>query len=110
MTAYWITGRKNSGKTTMARRLAAQIPNAIVIDADHFRRYMDFGYSPEGREQNQTALAAFGRMLEDLGYVPIIACVSPVRELRHKLQEQFRKCIEIQMPFGTLWEGTTYEE
>ena len=110
MTAYWITGKKGSGKTTLANKLASQIPKAIVIDADHFRSYMDFGYTPEGRVQNQTALAAFGRMLEDQGFVPIIACVSPVREVRKKLQGQFTSCIEIQMPFGTLWEGSTYED
>lgn len=110
MTAYWLTGRKGSGKTTLAHKLAAQIPMAIVLDADHFRRYLDFGYTPEGRVQNQTALAAFGRMLEDQGFVPIIACVSPVKEVRQCLQKQFREVIEIQMPFGTLWEGTTYEE
>lgn len=110
MTAYWITGRKGSGKTTLAHKLAAQIPKAVVLDADHFRKYMDFGYSLEGRIQNQTALASFARMLEDQGFVPIIACVSPVKEIRQRLQKQFKECIEIQLPFGTLWEGTTYED
>jgi adenylylsulfate kinase-like enzyme len=110
MTAYWITGKKGSGKTTLAHKLADQIPKAVVLDADHFRAYMDFGYTPEGRVQNQTALAAFGRMLEDQDFVPIIACVSPVKEVRKRLQKQFEQCIEIQLPFGTLWEGTTYED
>lgn len=107
---YWITGRKASGKTTLAKKLALQIPRAVVLDADHFRKYMDFGYTPEGRVQNQTALATFARMLEDQGFVPIIACVSPVRSVRKELQAKFENCIEIQMPFGKLWEGTTYED
>jgi len=107
---YWITGRKNSGKTTLANKIALQIPKSVILDADHFRKYMDFGYSDVGRIQNQTALAAFAKMLEDQGFVPIIAAVSPVKEVRCKLQAQFAECLEIQMPFGELWEGTTYEE
>lgn len=71
---------------------------------------MDFGYTPVGRIQNQTALTAFGKMLEDQGFVPIIACVSPVKSVRQQLQAKFDTCIEIQMPFGELWEGTTYED
>jgi hypothetical protein len=49
-------------------------------------------------------------MLEDMGITPIIACVSPVKEVRARLQATFKECIEIQLPFGELWEGTTYEE
>ena len=107
---YWITGRKDSGKTTLAKKLALQIPGSVILDADHFRKYLDFGYTDAGRIQNQTTLAAFAKMLEDQGYVVIIAAVSPVREIRRRLQKQFAECLEIQMPFGTLWEGTTYEE
>ena len=107
---YWITGRKNSGKTTLAHKLAAQITGAVVIDADHFRTYKDFGYTPEGRIHNQECLVAFAHMLEDMGITPIIACVSPIKEVRARLQATFKECIEIQLPFGELWEGTTYEE
>lgn len=110
MSVVWITGRAGSGKTTLAHKIAAQIPKGVVLDADHFRAYMDFGYTDDGRLQNQSALTAFAHMLEDMGYVPIIACVSPVKEVRKRLQGTFKDCIEIQLPFGTLWEGTKYEE
>lgn len=107
---YWITGRKNSGKTTLAWKLAAQLEGAVVLDADKFREHQDFGYEPEGRELNQRCLAAFAKMLEDQGKIPIIACVSPDKKLRKKLQAMFDNCVEIQLPFGELWEGTTYED
>lgn len=107
---YWITGRAHSGKTTLAHKIAAQIKNAIVLDADHFRTYKNFRYSTEGRIQNQECLAAFAHMLEDMGFVPIIAAVSPVKSVRAGLQGTFKDCIEIQLPFGELWEGSTYEE
>lgn len=107
---YWITGRKGSGKTTLAHKIAAQVKNGVVLDADHFRAYKDFGYTPEGRISNQEALTAFAHMLEDMGFTPVIACVSPVKEVRQSLQKTFKECIEIQLFHGTLWEGSTYEE
>jgi adenylylsulfate kinase-like enzyme len=107
---YWITGRKGSGKTTLAWKIASQLIGAVVLDADHFRKYQDYGYTTEGREQNQRSLAAFAKMLEDMGKIPIIACVSPNKKLRKELQKMFDNCTEIQLPFGELWEGTTYEE
>lgn len=107
---YWITGRSGSGKTTLAFKIAAQVKNGIVLDADHFRLYKDFGYSDEGRVHNQESLTAFAHMLEDLGYTPVIACVSPVKEVRKRLQNTFKECVEIQLFHGELWKGTTYEE
>jgi len=107
---YWITGRRHSGKTTLAKRLALQIPRSIVLDGDEIRSYFPTGYSYEDREANQTLIANFAHILEDQGYTPIIACVSPNRLLRDSLQAEFKECIEIQLPFGELWPGTTYEE
>jgi len=108
--SYWITGRAGSGKTTLAHKLARQIPNGVVIDGDETRKYWKSDFTREGRFQNQRNIVRIAKMLELQGCVPIIACVSPDKLLRGILQEQLKDCIEIQMPFGKLWEGTTYEE
>lgn len=107
---YWVTGKRHSGKSTLAKKLASQIAKAVVLDGDEFRSYFPDDFSPEGRERNQQKIAAVAHILEDQGFVPIIACVSPDKVLRSTLQSEFDECIEIQLPFGELWPGTVYEE
>ena len=107
---YWITGRRHSGKTTLAKKIAAQIAKAVVLDGDEYRSYFPEDFTNEGRERNQRGLAAIAHILEDQGFIPIIACVSPDKTLRCELQSEFDECIEIQLPFGELWPGTHYEE
>jgi adenylylsulfate kinase-like enzyme len=108
---YWITGRRNSGKTTLAYRLRAQILNSVVIDGDEVREYFPTGYTDEDRYKNQERIAKIAALLEKQGVTVIVACVSPKREVRKELQfEYFDECIEICMPFGELWEGTEFEE
>lgn len=108
---YWITGRKHSGKTTLSKKLAKQITNSVVLDGDEFRaKYHNYDFSDKGRLLNQEQLADAALNWERLGKVPIVACVSPVKSVRKELQSKFKQCIEIQLPFGELWEGTTYEE
>ncbi|MCK4975512.1 MAG: adenylyl-sulfate kinase [Anaerolineales bacterium] len=108
---YWITGRKNSGKTTLAYRLRAQIPNSIVIDGDQVRELWENNqFDKEGREKNLELMARIALLLEQQGHTVIVACVSPIRSERKYYQMWFNKCIEICMPFGELWEGTVYEE
>lgn len=106
---YWITGRKNSGKTTLAYRIAKQT-GGIVIDGDEVRKYFPTGYTDEERLENIWKIAKIAKLMEDQGKVSVVACVSPKREWRTLAQEIFDECIEICMPFGELWEGTSFEE
>lgn len=106
---YWVTGRKGSGKTTMAKRLALQT-GGIILDGDDIRQIFPQDYSADGRLNNQYNLAMLARLLEKQGFIVIISCVSPVQGVRIVLQRLFKECIEIEMPFGELWEGTDYEE
>ena len=107
---YWITGKCNSGKTTLAYKLAAQIPGGVVLDGDEMRSWFPTGFSDKDRIENQERLTRVACILEKQGFVPIIACVSPVKSVREQLQSECLECLEIQLPFGELWEGTTYEE
>ena len=106
---YWITGRSNSGKTTLAHRLAKQT-NGIVVDGDHVRKYFPVGFSDEERQDNIIRIAKIAKIIEDQGRVAIVACVSPKRAWRQEAQGLFKECVEICLPFGELWEGTEYEE
>ena len=103
---FWITGRAGSGKTTLAYKIAKQI-DGIVIDGDEVRKQYPEDFTDEGRERNQRRIVDMA--LKNDGNV-VIACVSPNKKLRRELQAMLPTCIEIQLPFGTLWEGTEYEE
>ena len=106
----WITGRRHSGKTTLARRLAKQL-DAEVLDGDEVRALCENAdYSDLGRELNQRTIAQRALELERQGKNVIVACISPKLALRQELQSQFKQCIEIELPFGDLWPGTDYEE
>ena len=106
---YWITGRSNSGKTTLAHRIAKQT-NGIVIDGDDIRSVFPTGYSDKEREQHIVRMAKLAAIFESHGHTVIVACVSPLRKWREMARTHFSECIEICMPFGQLWEGTCYEE
>ena len=106
---FWITGRAGSGKTTLAKKIAEQI-DGVVLDGDEVRRENPDDFSPEGRERNQRRIVAMALELWEHGVNVVIACVSPDKALRRDLQSCLPECIEIQMPFGTLWNGTQYEE
>ena len=108
---YWITGRKNSGKTTLAYRLRSQIPDSVVLDGDQVRElWQNNQYDTVGRAQNLEQITKIAVLLENQGHTVIVACVSPIRSERKYYQMWFNDCIEICMPFGELWEGTVYEE
>ena len=106
---FWITGRKHSGKTTLAKRIAQQI-NAIIVDGDEIRGIFPDDFTEEGRERNQRRIAGLANLLDKQGFNVVIACVSPRLWLRKELQGQLRNCVEIELPFGTLWKGSVYEE
>jgi adenylylsulfate kinase len=108
----WITGKGHAGKTTTARKLATVIPKAVLLDSYDFRRYFPGGddFSDRGRRNNIMRLARVAAILEQQGFVPIVACVSPTKELRNEARRLFKESMVIYVPGGQLWEGTTYEE
>lgn len=106
---YWITGRSGAGKTTLANRIAKQT-NGIVLDGDEIRENFPSDFSDEGRKNNIMLIANFAAILDKQGFDVVVACISPKREWREEAQTLFKKCIEICLPFGELWEGTEYEE
>lgn len=106
---FWVTGRAGSGKSTLARKLAKQL-NAVVLDGDDFRRIFPEDFTPSGRERNQRRITEFAKLLFSQDVSVVISCVSPVKALRKDFQSQLPGCIELQLPGGTLWDGTEYEE
>ena len=107
---YWITGRKNSGKTTLAYRLKKQIPDSVVLDGGKVREVWSAGFSDEERFAHLSRITKMAKILENEGITVIIACISPRKAWREQFQKEFDECLEICLPFGHLWENTYYEE
>jgi len=107
----WITGRKHSGKTTLAYKLKEQLGNCVVLDGDEIREITgNTEFADSSRIRNQRIVTKLAKMLVRQGVENIIiACVSPVKSVRESFQKELG-ALEIQMPFGELWEGTKYEE
>lgn len=120
---YWITGRAGSGKTTLAKKMMADMKNAsvpafvlnqyekmVLLDGDDVRKWFPAGYSDEERHAHIMRVARFAALLEDQGFTVFIALVSPKKEWRMEARSLFQKSRLIYLPGGTLWPGTTYEE
>lgn len=106
----WITGKANSGKTTMATRLSQIMTRPIILDGDEMRKIYPVGFESKDREENVMRLAKFAALLERQGFTPLVACVSPTKKLRQKARRLFNSSCLIYMPGGTLWKDTEYEE
>lgn len=106
----WITGKANSGKTTMAMRLSKAIERPVILDGDEMRKIFPVGFEPQDRKDNIMRLAKFAALLERQGFTPLVACVSPTKEMRQKARRLFNSSCLIYMPGGTLWKDTEYEE
>jgi predicted kinase len=80
-----LTGAPGSGKTTVARLLAAKAARAVHLESDQFFHFIQSGYvepwKPEAHEQNTTVmniLAGVAADYADAGYFTIIdGIVSP---------------------------------
>jgi adenylyl-sulfate kinase len=84
----WLTGLPSSGKSTIARRLAAQLralgEPVEVLDGDVLRAQgsADLGFSPEHRVEQARRAAVMARSLLTEGVLPIVAVISPSERSR----------------------------
>jgi len=110
---YWITGKKNAGKTPTAYKLATELlqggERVIIFDGDNVRNYFETGFSDEDRYNHIMRIARFSALLEDQGFTIIIALVSPKKAWRQEARSLFKKSKLIYVDGGYLWPGTSYE-
>lgn len=80
---YWITGLPASGKTTLARALAATLEStgrtACVLDGDELRQGLcaDLGLSDADRSENIRRAGEVARLMMNAGLDVVCAFVSP---------------------------------
>jgi adenylylsulfate kinase len=84
----WLTGLSASGKTTVARALAAMLMSGgracRILDGDEVRATIcrDLGFSDADRAENVRRVAALAGREADAGTVCIVALISPLRSQR----------------------------
>jgi len=110
---YWITGLKNSGKTTYSKILKEELEKngkrVLIYDGDEVREYFKEGFENKDRDTHINRISSFASIAEKQGFDVIIALVSPKKEWRMKARKLFQRSILIYLPGGELWKGTTYE-
>ena len=91
----WITGRKNSGKTTFAyglkRLFEGMGKSAVVLDGDEVRTEFPIGYTDSERRRRTYTIGKFATIFEKQGVIPIIALLSERREWRVHARKGFNE-------------------
>jgi adenylylsulfate kinase len=107
----WLTGLPCSGKTTVARMVAAELERAgravELLDGDVVRTHLskDLGYTRADRDQNVERIGWVSSRLTRHGVAVVVAAVSPYRETRNRV----RSWIEEHGPFVEVWVNASAE-
>ncbi len=83
---WWLTGQSESGKTTLAKKLAGRYD--IILDGDDCREIwpgLKMGYAD--RWEQNLRVARLAKMLEDQGFAVIVAVICPYKALRREVKE-----------------------
>lgn len=111
---YFITGRKDSGKTTYAMNLAKRLRQegkaVYVLDGDEVRDLIPADFDEEGRRKHILRISKFAKIAERQGIIVIIALMSPRKRWREEARDMFKESQLVYMLGGTLWPDTLYEE
>lgn len=101
---YWITGKKNSGKTTLAYRLKELLEgygeSVVVLDGDKIREYFPIGYSETERLERTYEIGKWAVVFEKQGVIPIVALLSEKRGWRERTRKLFNESRLIYLPGG----------
>ena len=73
--AFIMRGISGSGKSTVARQIAADEPKAVIVSADHFFENEDGGYDFDPSKLSEAHGACFRRFVEALqAGAPMVVC------------------------------------
>jgi len=92
----WFTGLSASGKSTIAHRLEKKLfeekVRAYVFDGDNIRHGLNanLGFSNDDRKENIRRIVEVAKLFVDAGIVTLAAFITPFREQRAYLRNQFR--------------------
>jgi adenylyl-sulfate kinase len=97
----WFTGLPCSGKSTLARLVAAELARrgcgVEVLDGDVVRTHLSkgLGFSREDRDENIRRIGFVCSLLSRHGAVAIAAAVSPYRATRDQVRATIERFVEV---------------
>jgi adenylylsulfate kinase len=97
----WVMGLPSSGKSTLARRIAARLReagrSAAVLDGDQIRAALDPrpGYDPESRSRFYGTLAHLAALLARQGLVAVVAATAHRRAFRERARVLAPRYVEV---------------
>jgi len=101
---YWITGKKNSGKTTLAYRLKELLESygesVVVLDGGEIREYFPIGYSETERWERTYEIGKWAAIFEKQGVISVVALLSEKKEWRERTRKLFNESRLIYLPGG----------
>ena len=85
----WFSGLSGSGKSTLGREIVKRLWNGYLIDGDELRVGLckDLGYSEGDRRENMRRACELGKIIEKLGYIVVVALISPIELDREMIRE-----------------------
>jgi ATP sulfurylase/adenylyl-sulfate kinase len=97
----WLTGLSGAGKSTIARRLDAELTargrRPEVLDGDEVRTNLSagLGFSKEDRDTNIRRIGYVARLLARNGTPVVTAAISPYREVRTDVRDATPNFVEV---------------
>lgn len=101
MTVVWFTGLPASGKTTLARRVAAALTErgtrCCLLDSDEVRAALvpAHGYDEAGRDDFYATLARLAALLARQGTVVLVAATAHDAAYRNRARDLSERFIEV---------------
>ncbi|MEA5596133.1 adenylyl-sulfate kinase [Rivularia sp. UHCC 0363] len=97
----WLTGLSGAGKTTIARRIEAELKarncQVEVLDGDLIRTWLSqgLGFSKKDRDINVSRVGFVANLLSRNGVVVIAAMISPYQDIRDEIRAINKDFVEV---------------
>ena len=94
----WITGLSGAGKTTLAKALLPNLPQAILLDGDQMREALidvATGFDAASRKRFGFTYARWAKLIASQGYTVVVATISLYQDLHAWNRENLPNYFEV---------------
>jgi adenylylsulfate kinase len=97
----WFTGIPSAGKTTLSKRVHAELRAAghpvELLDGDLLRRKLskDLGFTKADRDENIRRIGAVAGQLAETGVLVLVAAIAPYRSVRDEIRQNLGEFAEV---------------